>query len=502
MRLSRVPLLAMVVLCLVTVVAWGKPKVAIPAFQNDSNSKVRDGVAEAIDGDDFEVLNKRETNKVADKLELADISDKQAKNLAFDLGADVLVLGELSKKGGKNVLKVKLYVDGKKAKGFSIQFKNPKSKDFQKAFLATLVKKVDAAGGGGGGDEEEEEEEETGKGKGKGKGGDEDEEEEEEEQSGKGKGKGGDEEEEEEEEDEDEEEQSSKKKKKKKKGGDEEEEDEEEEDEEVESPLEDTSLRQPNRAAVRIDIGASAANRSLRFTSRNFPEAPRPYSNAVVPGARVELELYPLAFSNPKSASAGLGLAAEFDRTLVLNLGTTTEPGIKVPTKQQHWSVGARFRIMFGKKPTSGSLTLGLDYAARSFIPDRSPLMDPRALDLPDTDYRYVAPTLSLRLPLVKQVALIAGGDGKFVMDAGPIQTASSYGKAKIIGFEAYGGLDIVVTKRVAIRITGEFVQFGYTFVGTGGMLTNNRDMDPTTKDIGGAEDRSIGGAATLGVMY
>jgi hypothetical protein len=494
MRLSRVTLLAMVVLCLVTVVAWGKPKVAIPAFQNDSNSKVRDGVAEAIDGDDFEVLSKRETNKVADKLELADISDKQAKTLAFDLGADVLVLGELSKKGGKTVLKVKLYVDGKKAKGFSIQFKNPKSKDFQKAFLATLQKKVDAAGGGG--DEEEEEEEETGKGKGKGKGGDE-EEEEEEEQSAKGKGKGGDDEEEEEEE-----EQSSKKKKKKKKKGGDDEEEEEEEEEEVDSPLEDKSLAQPNRAAVRVDIGASAANRSLRFTSRSFPEAPRPYSNAVVPGARVELELYPLAFSDRKSPAAGLGIAAEFDRTLVLNLGTTTEPGIKVPTKQQHWSVGARFRIMFGKKPTSGSLTLGLDYAARTFVPDRTPLTDPRSLDLPDTDYRYVAPMLALRLPIVKQVAIIAGGDGKAVMNAGPIQTAASYGKAKIIGFEAYGGLDIVVNKRIAIRLTGEFVQFGYTFVGTGGMLTNNRDMDPTTKDIGGAEDRSVGGAVTLGVMY
>jgi hypothetical protein len=32
--------------------------------------------------------------------------------------------------------------------------------------------------------------------------------------------------------------------------------------------------------------------------------------------------------------------------------------------------------------------------------------------------------------------------------------------------------------------------------------MTNNRDGDPGTKDVGGAADRYIGGAATFGVVY
>ena len=54
-----------------------------------------------------------------------------------------------------------------------------------------------------------------------------------------------------------------------------------------------------NRVAVRLDVGGSATERSLTFTSRSYPEAPKGYKNTPVPGARAEGELYPLAFGNP-----------------------------------------------------------------------------------------------------------------------------------------------------------------------------------------------------------
>ncbi len=521
MRANRVltSLAAAVILCVASANVWAKPKVAVAPFEGDANGKVRDGVAEAIDGADFTVIPKRETKRAADKVELEGISDKLAKTLAFDLGADVLVLGDVSKKAGKTTLKLTLYVDGKKAKGFSIQFKSASSPDFQKALRVTLKKKVDAASG------EEDEEDEEGDDEQKPKKpkkpkqpavdpDDSSDEEDEEDPLGEGptkskkpkKLKGDGDEEADEEPDEDSSRKKNKKRQKQKRGSDADEADLDEDeldDEDIESPLEKESPHQPNRAAVRLDVGVSAANRTLKFTSRsNFPEAPRDYQNSLVPAARIELELYPLAFSNPRSVAAGLGIAAMYDRTLALNLETTAEPGTQIPTKQQHWSVGARFRIVFSKRSTAPSVTLGVDYGRRTFIPDTTPLMDPATLDLPETDYTFVAPALALRVPFVKQVALVAGGEGKFVMKAGEIQTAASYGKAKIIGFEAFGGLDFVFTPRIALRVQGEFTQFGFNFVGTGGQMTNNRDGDPETKDIGGAADRSIGGVATLAVIY
>jgi hypothetical protein len=44
-------------------------------------------------------------------------------------------------------------------------------------------------------------------------------------------------------------------------------------------------------------------------------------------------------------------------------------------------------------------------------------------------------------------------------------------------------------------------VQVGFSFQGVG-QLSNNLDGDPMSKDVGGLADRSIGGAATLAVMY
>jgi hypothetical protein len=41
----------------------------------------------------------------------------------------------------------------------------------------------------------------------------------------------------------------------------------------------------------------------------------------------------------------------------------------------------------------------------------------------------------------------------------------------------------------------------GFAFTG-GAQMTNNRDGDPGSKDVGGAADRYIGGAFTFGVLY
>jgi hypothetical protein len=123
------------------------------------------------------------------------------------------------------------------------------------------------------------------------------------------------------------------------------------------------------------------------------------------------------------------------------------------------------------------------------------------SLDVPNTAYTSVMPGLALRIPFIPQVAFIASSKAMAIMDAGGIQSLDSYGRAKVFGITAQGGLDIVLGNRFAIRIVGEFTQIGFTFVGNG-FRTTSLDGDPDSKDIGGALDRSIGGAATLAVLY
>jgi len=270
----------------------------------------------------------------------------------------------------------------------------------------------------------------------------------------------------------------------------------------------DQMPRAANRAAARADVGLSVIKRSFKFNT-NIAGKPKNVSLSPVPGARFEGELYPLALSTPNSAAAGLGIAVEFDKTLSLNLtstNATTMATATVPVKQLNYAVGVRYRLGFGRTETSPSLTLGVGYGKRIFSPNRAGVTDPNAAadiarDTPNIQYTVIDPGLTFRLPVVSRVAVSIGGRGLLITSAGSIQNATSYGRAKVYGFEGTAAVDIVLTSRFLLRLSGDFVQVGYQFMGVG-TLSNNLDGNPATKDVGGLADQAIGGAATLAVVY
>jgi len=499
MRTLATATLVMAALMAVSSSAWAKPKIALTAIDGDSSGSVGDAVTEALDGDDLVVIPQRTVNKAVDKLGLdSEMTEKQAKKLSTEVEADAVVIGTLGKAGANKTLHFTLYIHGKKARGFKVTFNNAKSDRFKAKLRDKMVGKI--AGETKGGKVEEEGDEEDplgGKGKGKAKAKDKEAAAEGDEEGGKKKAKKVASKDEEEG---DEEEGAKKKKKKKKVASAEEDEDA---DAEISASMRgDAPKHSANRVAARIDLGVSFKNRSLTYNSRaNFPEGPKPFNNAPVPGARFEAELYPLAFANPKSVASGLGIAAEYDKTILLTLRTTAEPNVAVKANQQAYSIGARLRFVLGSSATAPSITLGAGYGKRRFTTDKSGLTMQESLDVPDTNYTTIDPGLSIRIPFVPQLALIFGGRALIITDAGPIQQPTSYGRAKVFGAWGQAGFDIVLGNRFAIRLVGEFQQVGFAFTGTGDMA-RNRDKDPDTKDVGGLSDRSIGGSATLAVLY
>ncbi len=474
--------------------ADAKPKIALTAIDGDASGSVGDAVTEALDGDELTVISQRTVNKAVDKLGLdSEMTEKQAKKLSTEVEADAVVIATLGKSGANKTLQFKLFINGKKARGFKVTYNNAKSDRFRAKLRDKFVTKI--AG--------ETTSDDEGKPKKKGKG--ESEGDEEDPLGGKGKkAKAASEDEEDKpkkakKSDDDEEDEEPKKKKKKKVASAD---DEDEDDPEVSVRASSSPRHSANRVAARIDVGVSVKNRQLTYNNRaNFPEGPKPFKNAPVPGARFEAELYPLAFANPKSIAAGLGFAAEYDKTISLTLRTSAEPAVPVKANQQSYSVGARLRFVLGSTATSPSITLGAGYGKRRFTTDKSGLQMQSSLDVPDTNYTTIDPGLSIRIPFIPQLALTFGGRALIITNAGPIQQPTSYGRAKVFGAWAQAGFDIVLGNRFAIRIVGEFQQVGFAFTGTGDMA-RNRDMDPDTKDVGGMSDRSIGGSATLAVLY
>jgi len=261
------------------------------------------------------------------------------------------------------------------------------------------------------------------------------------------------------------------------------------------------AVHRANLAALRVDLGASLSGRSLRFNSTAPAAAPRPYKNAPVPGARIEAELYPFALVDPSSWLAGFGVAADYDQVISLTLRASDEMTVPLKITERRYSFGARYRFAFGHRSTSPTLTLGAGYGARTFAVDRSGLMTPTSIDLPDVDYRMFDPGLAFRLPLGGRLVVTLGARGFLVTSAGAIQRPDQYGTAQILGGSASAGVELVIGDRIAVRLAAEATQLDLTFSGTG-ELARDRDGDPSTIDVRGATDRYYGGTATVAVTY
>lgn len=259
--------------------------------------------------------------------------------------------------------------------------------------------------------------------------------------------------------------------------------------------------RSANLDAARADLGTSMTARSLTFKTTALANAPTPYKNAPVPGARFEGELYPLALRDPGSVLSGIGVAGDFDQTVALTLRASAEMTVPLKATERHYSVGLRYRLAFGHTSTSPTLTFGAGYGARTFIVDRKALMSAASLDLPDVDYKLFDPGLAFRLPLGGMFAVTLGGRALLVTSAGAIQRADQYGPGTILGGSASAGLEIMLGNHVAVRLAGEATQLDFSFAGTG-TLANSRDGNAQTIDVRGATDRYLGGAATLAVLY
>lgn len=434
----RLAFVIAIVLC--PLAASAKPKVALTAFAGDTKDHARSAVADVIDGD----------LSIVDEPKGA-MNEQKLANLSKTLDVDGVVHGKVSNEGDKSVLRVSLFVHGKKSATFYVPYTSLTSKKFRRTVHDRLLAKLEPKP--------------TKEAK-------------------------------------DDDEKPAKKEKKVAQADDDDKpvkaakrvahRDDADADDApaVDKAVALVSPKQPRleRAAAVVEAGASVSARVLTYSSRGFDQAPPSYHNAGVPGARVAGELYPAAAIAPNSWAAGIGVAGSYDKTMALSVATP-DPGVKLAVDQHVWSVGARYR--------AGWVTFAADYGHRAFEVKRTM----GTIDMPDVDYAGFEPGVDVRVPLGKTFALRAGGRAMLLKSAGPIQGESSYGRAHIAGGNAMVGLDVAVAPRVTLRFAGEAAELKMTFYGTGAE-TNARDGDPTTIDVGGATDKYFGGSATLAVFY
>lgn len=513
--------------------ASAKPsRVALTQIEGDASGDVRDAVAEALEGKELSLIASREVNRAVDKLGgLSDLTEKDFKKLASELDADAVVAGKLDKVGSAKTLKFRMFVHKKMAKGFTVSFKDAKSEKFRTLLHDKILDKI---GAGSGGDDEDDARPAKKK---KPADDDEDALAKKDKKARKAKDARADAD--------DEDARPAKKtraaraddddarpaRKKADDGdaraaGDDDAKarssdddaaprkakkrvaaaDDDAELEATAAPIAEPA-RGANRAAIRLDVGGSVVQHSFKFNTRQLPAAPKDTSLSPVPGARLDGEVYPLALGGSQGAAANLGVGFDYDKTVSLhiNVPRTGMSPLSVAAKQSHYAFGLRYRLAFGRTETSSTLTLGVDYGKQLFSTDLTAAgMDDTVrttlkVNTPETEYTMIEPGMVFRLPVTRMVAFALGGRALIVTKAGPILTTSSYGRARVYGAEGLAALDIVLGQHLGLRFSGEFTQIGFSFLGGGVLADPDGNGQP---DVGGLADRSIGGAATLTLLY
>jgi hypothetical protein len=447
--------------------ALSKPRAAVTPMGDDAGDKMAEAVREMLDGK-LAVVALKDVKRALGKLGLSgELEADDVQKLRQRLDAAVVVQGKLGRSGKKKTVRLTVWVKGKKASDFKVQYKSVASEKFRDAVRDALLKRIgsikDLEDGGepprkrvasrddGGGDD----------------------------------GDDGD---------------RKKKKKKKKKVASADDDDDDarpkarkrkrardgEDDGDGEGVREPTARPLP---AARVDAGFSYAARYLTYKV-GADSAMRP-PKVLTPAAhgRFEAEIYPLALSNRASPLAGLGLFGEYDKSFGLSIEVPNTMGKSAPINQAHYAIGARYRRALGKSAISG----GLAYTRRHYIADRSGLDQPTQLDAPDVDYTAISPVLGARTQVAPRLALFGEASAMLVLGAGAITTSTYYGAGDVLGLGGNLGVDIALGKQLGLRIAGELNQINLSFKGKG--------MSAARK-VSGATDRDFGAAVTLAAMF
>lgn len=241
---------------------------------------------------------------------------------------------------------------------------------------------------------------------------------------------------------------------------------------------------------VWLDAGGDVARRTLDYDASGAGATPPPRVGTAAAGFRVDGEVYPFA-SSSLAGAGGLGLFGDYAHAFGLGIAAPNSGGKTASINDGHWEIGARYRFAFG----TTTVAAGVSYWRRYYIADRSSLMMPTQLDMPDVDYTAIAPNAIVRFAIGRTAGAFVSADVPFVLSAGQVLSNTGYGRGKVIAFDVAAGAQIYLGSHVALAIVGELDQLGLSFEAATGSMAALRGVSSAT-------DRSLALVATIGILY
>jgi hypothetical protein len=410
--------LAVLVLIAWPALALAKPKVAVAPIDGDDDGKVAAAVAEAAKSD-AKIVGPDKVSGAMESLGVTTTTTRGLKKLRIKLEADVIIHGTLERDGSKKHLVLTL---SGRAHGPSLELDYKTQKTLKKELAAKLPKRIDEAMGG---DEEPDPDDDP-----------------------KPVHKDRDDPPAKKDRDDpparkDQDDSPPRRKVAETEHVRKRAHDESEEDDDHPKRKRRHRRNALSAAAIAFDAGGAFARRTLTYDGGAMRP---PNVGTADPGVRIAGEVYPFSMDGLDSPAAGLGLYGEYGRTFGLSIDV---PGTSVsaPITDAHYSVGARYRFVFGQT----TLAVGAAYWRRYYTADRSGLTLATQLDMPDVSYTAVAPGVLARIALSPTIGGFASLDLPLVLDAGPIVSSTNYGSASVLGFDFAAGVQFAVAPHYAV---------------------------------------------------
>ena len=180
----------------------------------------------------------------------------------------------------------------------------------------------------------------------------------------------------------------------------------------------------------------------------------------------------------------------KYERAFGVKINVPLDPD-DAAIKQSNYLVGARYRLALG----TSTVALGVAYAGRKYVADRTKLDMPSSLDMPDVKYSAIVPGLIGRFAVTPTIGAYVGADFLLMRSAGSVQKTEQYGPADIIAFELQGGLDVAFGANYGLHLGADFSQIGFKFKAKPGTMA-------AARGVSSASDRTYSFCAAFAVMY
>lgn len=197
-----------------------------------------------------------------------------------------------------------------------------------------------------------------------------------------------------------------------------------EEDDSAEDGGEEAGPTRPAAPRAMASAGLDLWSRSLTFRARAGADVARfEYHGGLVPALRIGGELYPLL-------DGRLGFTAQLRYAPTIKT-VTSDPATQLATTQYHLAAGVAGRLALGPALVQAGVRLN----RLVFDVDRAGA--PADYAVPNVAYLYLDPGASVLYPVARRISVLAEARFVAVLAGGELLSAEQFGAASMIGVDA-----------------------------------------------------------------